>query len=277
MRSVTKSVVALAVLVAHSQGKIKSLDHPIFEFFPEHARYAQGEKKNITLRHVLTMTAGLEWDEQISYADPKNSDREMNDSANAIEYVLSRPLVKDPGTVFNYSGGMTQLLAAVIKRSTGMEVDQFTAKYLFSPLGISDHRWVRIVDGQPSAASGLRLRSRDMAKIGLMLMNNGRWNGKRIIPAKLVRDALKPHARAPFPVPGGHVDYGYQIWLPTQTVGGRKHSWAEFEGNGGQIVILDNTNGILVAVTAGNYNQRDIAKSSADIFLDIVLPAIKRR
>ena len=277
MRSVTKSIVALAVLKAHSQGKIKSLDQPIFDFFPEYVKHADGQTETITLKHVLTMTSGLDWNEKLSYADPKNSEREMDDSSDPIAYVFSRRLVDKPGSVFNYSGGMTQLLAAVIEKTTGMDVDAFAERHLFTPLGITEYKWVKMESGDPSAASGLRLRSRDMAKLGLLLMNSGRWNGNQILPTGLAREALVPHARAPYNVPGGHVDYGYQIWLPTQTVGRTKLSWAEFEGNGGQIVVMDKTRGILVAVTAGNYNKRDLAKNSADIYSDIVLPALTRR
>lgn len=276
LRSVTKTVVGIAVLHAHSQGKIRTLDQPVFDFFPEYAKHAEGDKKNITIRHLLTMTAGLEWDEQITYADPKNSEIQMNRSNNPNEYVLAQKIANKPGSVFNYSGGCTQLLAEIVRKVSGLHVDEYTAKHIFSPLGITKFNWVRLQAGLPAAASGLRLRSRDMAKLGLMVMNNGKWKGKNVIPPGLARKAIEPYARAPIKVPGGHVDYGYQIWLPTQTVGRNKLSWAEFEGNGGQIVIMDKTRGIIVAVTAGNYNQRDLVKSSADIYLDIVLPALTK-
>ena len=88
MRSVTKSIVAAAVLIANSQGKIKSLDDPIFSYFPEYSKYAEGDKKNITVKQVLSMTSGLEWDEKISYADPKNSEIQMNSASDAIDFVL---------------------------------------------------------------------------------------------------------------------------------------------------------------------------------------------
>lgn len=277
MRSVTKSIVAVAVLIAHSQGKIKSLDQPIFDFFPEFSRYADADKKNITVKHVLTMTAGLEWNEGISYADPKNSEIQMNKSADPIGYALSQKLVAEPGTVFNYSGGMTQVLAAIIKKSTGMDVDMFTEKHLFAPLRITKYKWVKTNSGDPSAASGLRLRSLDMAKIGMMMLNMGKWNGRRIIPKRLAEEALKAHIRVPVNNPGGDVDYGFQIWLPNYKSNGVSISVAEFEGNGGQFVVIDRKNNILVAITAGNYNQRELKKGSYDIYPDIIFPAIYER
>ena len=276
MRSVTKSVVAIAVLKALSQRKIKSLDQPIFEIFPEYSRHFDGHKKRITIKHLLTMTAGLKWNEDVPGTDPENSEIQMNRSSNPIDYVFSRPSETEPGRVFRYAGGCTQLLAEIVRVKTGQPIDVYAAEHIFRPLGITYFKWVRESNGYPSAASGLRLRSRDISKIGQTMMNDGKWKGKRILPEHLVREAFRPHIRAPFPVPDGHVDYGYQIWLPTQIVNGVQVSTAEFEGNGGQIVIFDKTNGLMVAVTAGNYNRRDQAKNSADLFLEIILPAIIR-
>ncbi|HSI87654.1 MAG TPA: serine hydrolase [Pyrinomonadaceae bacterium] len=280
MRSVTKSVVAAAVLIARAQGKIRSMDDPIFDYFPEYSKYAEGDKKNITIKHVLSMTAGLEWDEKISYADPKNSEIQMNTALDAIDFILKQKLVDKPGTVFNYSGGCSQLLVALIKKTTGMEADLFTEKHLFAPLGIAKYKWVKTKSGDPSAASGLRLRSRDMAKIGLLLMNRGQWNGKRIIPARLADEATKVYARVDAPEgnePGLEITYGFQIWQPSFPFEGEQISLQEFNGNGGQTVQIDRKYGILVAVTAGNYNVRVTKNASVDIYSEIILPALLDR
>ncbi len=280
MRSVTKSVVAAAVLIAHSQRKIKSLDQPIFEFFPEYSKYAEGDKKNITIKHVLSMTSGLAWNERISYADPTNSEIQMNNALDSIEYVLSQKLLEKPGTVFNYSGGMTQVLASLIKKSTGMDADVFTEKHLFAPMGITKYKWVKTKSGDPSAASGLRLRSRDMAKIGVMMMNKGKWNGARIIPAKLVEEAMTEHIKLELQgetKEGDRESYGYQVWLPSFLLNGERVMLTEFAGNGGQKVQIDIANRLMVVVTAGNYNKRDLKKSSGHIYEDIVFPALLDR
>ncbi|MCA1589507.1 MAG: beta-lactamase family protein [Acidobacteria bacterium] len=280
MRSVTKSVVAAAVLIAHSQGKIKSLDKPIFEFFPEYSRYAEGDKKNITVRHALSMSAGLDWNERISYADPANSEIQMERAANPFEYVLSQKLVEKPGTVFNYSGGLSQLLAEIVKRTTGSDIAVFTEKSLFGPLGISKFKWVRMRNGPPAAASGLRMRSRDMAKVGLLLVNKGRWNGKQIIPEKLVDEAMAEHVKVE---PEGNtkegdmLSYGYQVWRPSFLLNGDRILLIEFSGNGGQKVQMDRANQLMVVVTAGNYNKRGLKKSSFHIYGDIVYPALLDR
>ena len=279
VRSVTKSIVGIAVLIADSQGKIKSLDEPIFSFFPEYKDHATGDKKKITVKHVLSMTSGLEWNEEIPYTDPTNSEIQMNNSLNAVEFVLSRQLVEKPGLVFNYSGGMAQLLAALIKKSTGMDADLYTEKHLFQPLGIEKYKWVKTKSGDPSAASGLRLRSRDIGKIALVLMNNGKWNGKVIIPKKLVEAATTEHAKVDLKdaEEGDRMGYGYQIWKFSFLIGDEPVSLIEFTGNGGQQVEIDLKNQLVVVVTAGNYDKYDLKKGSWDIYPDIVYPALLDR
>lgn len=276
MRSVTKSIVAAAVLAAHAQGKIKSLDDSIFDYFPEYSKYAEGDKKAITIKHVLSMTAGLEWDEKISYADPKNSEIQMNNAADAIDFVLKQKLADKPGTVFNYSGGSTQLLVGLIKKATGVEADIFTEKYLFAPLGITQYKWVKTKSGDPSGASGLRLRSRDMAKIGLMMVQRGKWNGKRIIPERLIDSAFSEHINV---AKEGNFELGYglQIWLPSVDIGGTRVSLKEFNGNGGQFVMIDQNNGLMIAGTAGNYNNRGPLKTGQDFVEEFVYPALLNR
>ncbi|MBK6750067.1 MAG: serine hydrolase [Acidobacteria bacterium] len=276
IRSVTKSVVALAVLIAHSQGKIKDLDQPIFDFFPEYASYAEGEKKNITIRHALTMTPGLEWNEGFAYSNPANTAFQMNNAPNTIEFVLSRKLVNKPGATFEYNGGTTQLLAAILKKATGSDIENFTAKHLLTPLGITKYEWASL-QGQPDADSGLRLRSRDMAKIGSLVMNYGKWKGKQIIPAKLIDDATRPSIKVSEEADGWKTHYGYQIWLQSFTDAGKEYSVIELTGNGGQKIMIDKKNDLIVVVTAGTYDSKGLKKYSFDILLDIAYPSVTDR
>ncbi len=223
------------------------------------------------------MTAGFEWNEDIPYSDPKNSEIRMDRSPNAVEFVLSQPLVNTPGDKYNYSGGCSQVLAAIIERVTKMSVDKFTEQHLFKPLGIEKYTWVNNSDGKPSAASGLRMRSRDMAKFGLLLLNNGIWNGKQIIPTHLVTQTLISQISAPYAdsvVP--FVGYSNQFWIYTENIKGKLVNYVQAQGNGGQIIHINKRSGVVLIVTAGNYNRRDLRKSSFDIFPDFIYPAIKR-
>ncbi|WP_324229443.1 alpha/beta fold hydrolase [Lacibacter sp.] len=276
-RSVSKSFVGTAIMIALNQGKIKSLEQRVFDLFPEYAKYDTGMKKQITIQHLLNMSAGLEWNENIPYTDPKNSEIVMNNSTDAIDFVLSQTMIDEPGKKFNYSGGCSQVLAAIAERATGMPVDKFLASYLFKPLGIEKYTWFKIADGKPSAASGLRLRSRDMAKYGLMYMNDGKWNGKQIVSSSIVTQTLKSQITTPDTYPGvPQIGYSNQFWIITEVNKADTITYAQCQGNGGQLIIHDKKHNLLLIVTAGNYNRWDLRKSSFDIYTDFVYPAIMK-
>jgi len=274
VRSITKSVVGTAILIAHAQGKIKTLNQRVFDFFPEYAKHDAGMKKQITVQHLLNMNAGLEWDEEISYLDPLNSEISMNNSPDAIEFVLSQKVVDTPGTKYNYSGGCTQVLAEIVAKATGIPVDKFIEQYLFKPLVIEKYAWVKTRSGNPSGASGLRMRSRDMAKFGLLFLNNGTWNGQQIIPADLVSQTLESQVSTPYAdlLIAPHVGYSNQFWIPTEISKGKPIKFVRCQGNGGQLITIDRSTGIVAVVTSGNYNK-SLRKSAFDIYIDFIYPA----
>jgi CubicO group peptidase (beta-lactamase class C family) len=276
---VTKSVVALAFLHAVTNGKIKNLDEPVGDIFPAHKALLDGDKKSITIRHLLTMSAGLEWDEDISYADPKNSERLLDQAKDPVAFVLGQKLVTKPGAAFRYNGGLTQILAEIVERKTGVGIEEYVVKNLFTPLGITKYEWAKLENGDPSAASGLRLRTRDMAKLGLLVWQEGKWQGKRLIGASLVRDAVKSHISLPIP-PGNtrlaELGYGYQMWVRVFRSAAVPLTVTDFNGNGGQIVSMDREHDLMTVVTAGNYNQR-VKNSSGAIYPDLIFPALIRK
>jgi len=172
VRSISKSVVSACIGIAIDQHLIADIDQPVFSFFPEYSKYNTGEKKNITIRHLLTMSSGLSWDEE-NKDESKNCESIMERSSNPIAFILNRPIAAAPGTTWNYNSGGTQLLAAIIKKVSGENIDEFATKNLFIPLQISNHQWVKMDGGDPAAASGLRLRSRDLLKFGMLYSNHG--------------------------------------------------------------------------------------------------------
>jgi len=174
LRSVTKSVVSALVGIAHAEGAIKSLDQPVIEWFPEYPELNTAERRRVTLAHVLAMTSGLEWNEEVPYNDPRNDEIRMTRDAQPLRYVLSRPFADDPGTEFNYNGGLAQVMAAVVERATGTPIEDYAHTKLFQPLGIDTVEWLGDLAGMPAAASGLRLRGRDLAKFGSLYLHDGR-------------------------------------------------------------------------------------------------------
>jgi CubicO group peptidase (beta-lactamase class C family) len=184
IQSISKSIVSACVGIALGQGKIKSIDQKIFEFFPEYIAHGTGVKAEITIKDLLTMTSGLQWNED-NYNDPANNEHQMYIDHDPVGYVLRQPLAKAPGKTFNYNGGATLVLAAILQKATGKSIDAFAKEYLFTPLDISNFEWTTCDNSDVvDAFSGLYLKSRDLLKFGLLYMNDGKWNAKQIIPER---------------------------------------------------------------------------------------------
>ena len=175
------------------------------------------ERRRVTLAHVLGMTSGLEWNEEIPYTDPRNDEIRMTREAEPLRYALSRRFAHEPGTEFTYNGGSTQVLAAVVSRATKTTLRNYIRSVLFEPLGITDFEWLGDLAGMPSAASGLRLRPRDLAKFGSLYLHGGRWNGKQVIPAGWVERSTRRHFRfRPRTGPDAGGEFGYSVLLVVQ-------------------------------------------------------------
>ncbi|HTL29256.1 MAG TPA: serine hydrolase, partial [Tepidisphaeraceae bacterium] len=207
LHSATKSVNSLIIGIAIDQGLIKSVDEKIASFFPEYANLfaADAGKAAISIKDCLSMTAGLSWNESLPYADPRNDHVAMNNTSDPIRYVLQRPLATKPGTHFLYNSGISIVLGEIIHKASGLRADEFARKYLFAPLGIRDFYWQRYPNQVVQAGGGLSLRPRDMARIGLLMLNDGRWRGKQIVSEPWVRESIRQEAP--------DLPYGYQWWL----------------------------------------------------------------
>jgi CubicO group peptidase (beta-lactamase class C family) len=270
MRSVSKSVVSAAIGIAIDQGLLKDVDQNIFDFFPEYQHFRNEGREALTLKHFLTMTSGLQWNEEVPYDNPENSEIQMINSDDGIAFVLSRKLTAAPGTVWQYNGGTTEVLAATVQRVSGMNIHDFTKKYLFQPLNITKTGWtISPSTNMPSGASGLRLLPKDMVKFGRLYLNDGKWEGKQVIPAQWVDDSLHPWVSRP---DGGA--YGYQFWIFDYTIGAKQFSIPAAVGNGDQRIFIDRTNDLLVVTTAGNYDKWNIPKNASVMLKEILTATV---
>ena len=266
----TKSVVGLLYGIALSEGAVPPLDTPLLDLFPEYADLRDGSKREeITVEHALTMQMGTEWDENLPYTDPRNSEIAMELAEDRYRFVLDRPMVTDPGTTWTYNGGAVALIAKLIADGTGQDIDTFAQTRLFDPLGLEDHEWVRGQDGVPSAASGLRLTARDLAKLGVMIAQNGVYNGKEVVPASWLETSFRAAASIQ---PG--FDYGF-LWYLTKGPNGDPILIAL--GNGGQRLTVQPAAGFVVATFAGNYNDPDAWQTSVRVLLDFAVPEVVKR
>lgn len=271
VRSITKSVVGLLVGVAVEEGKIKSLDAPVLDYFPEYADLQTPERRRVTLRHLLTMTSGLHWDEETyTYADPRNSEIAMDMAADPYRYVLSQPFDAEPGQRFKYSGGDVAVMAAVLARATKTPLDQYAEAKLFKPLGITNVAWHKDGKGTPFAASGLRLTPRELALIGRLVLQKGRWNGRQVLPARWVAEATSQKTPVE-PDPKCGTGYGYFIWIFKGCQLDPPVPWAAGVGLGGQRLVMAPSEDAVVVLTTGNYFSRQ----QGPIAMEVITGALR--
>ncbi len=275
-RSITKSIISACVGIAVTKGLIKNIDAPIYPYFEQkYQNKFDDKKKKITIRHLLTMTSGLKWNEDISYRDPRNTELRMDMSSDPIDFILGRPMVAESGKIWNYNGGNTQLLAEIIKSVSGLTIDKFAKKELFEPLGINQYEWITLTDNMPAAASGLRLRSRDLLKIGMLYANNGLWNKKLLISPEWIDLSLNVEITRPS-TKEKNAGYGFQIWTSEETINGKTIKIQEAKGNGGQRIFFCKSLNLLVVITAGNYNNWEIKNDSKALLINHIIPAINK-
>jgi len=280
LRSVSKSIVGLLYGVALADGRVPSPETPLFASFPEYADLASDPARNRwTIQHVLTMTMGTDWDElSVPYSDPTNSEIAMDRAPDRYRFVLGGPVVMDPSKRWIYNGGATALLARIIAKSTGESLQVFAREALFDPLGIGPTEWFTDRSGEAIATSGLRMTPRDLARVGLMMLNGGIWSNRRVVPEEWIERSTSPMV---------DVDeirqYGYHWYLGkfafTVATGPRwdrsqlERFWGAM-GNGGQRLFVFPGLDLVVAITAGNYDTPDQWVPPTRVIREVVLPAI---
>ena len=274
VRSISKSVVSACIGIAIKQKKIKSIDDPIFNYLPDYIQYKTELNSKITIRNLLTMSSGIKWDEDSPYTVTKNDETQMENSSDPVAYPLSLPMAEKPGTVWKYNSGGVQVLAHIIKNVSGYDVDEFARHFLFDSLGIKDSQWIKIHNKVPAAASGLRLRSRDIAKFGLVYLNKGKYNHVQVIPKKWVDQSFETSIlRDTTTKTRG---YGYLFWTQCDTINQKPHRIISARGNGGQRIFFDVKSKLIVVITAGNYNNDNNVVNSGQVALDkYILPAVE--
>jgi CubicO group peptidase (beta-lactamase class C family) len=253
LRSVSKSVVGLLYGIALAEGRVPDLDTPVLSLFPAYADLAQDpRRRGILVSHLLAMTMGLDWNEDLPYTDPRNSEIAMERSADRYRYVLSQPIVSAPGEKWRYCGGATALLGHLIARGSGMPLLDYAREKLLRPLSIEQAEWTPGTNGEAAAASGLRLRATDLARLGQLVLQDGEWAGRRVVPQAWMQALRTPRAEA---FEGVH--YGYH-WYLARRRDGTLASMAF--GLGGQRLVVVPALDLVYVIYMGNYNRPDQLK-----------------
>lgn len=245
--SVTKSITSLVMGIARSEGHLPELATPILEIFPEYdsVQFPAG-KGGITLEHVLQMRTGLEWDElSTNYTAGGNPTLALSVSSDWIKFVLDLPLADEPGSHFVYNSGVSMLMAGTLANRLHTTAEAYAADRLFGPLGITDWQWDQGPGELTNSGWGLHLLPRDMAAIGQLVLDQGRWEGQQVVPAAWLDASDEPSTRFT-----DGTGYGYQWWLDRPD-GGRQPMAAW--GWGGQFIVVIPSLDMVMITTAENY------------------------
>jgi hypothetical protein len=265
MQSVSKTTSSIILGIAITRGDFKaSLDTPLLKYFDvAKVKNVDDRKRRITLRHVLTMTTGLDWNEEVAYDDPKNDSSLMEAANDWVQYVIDRPMAQEPGKVFNYSSGVSELLAHIFEKETGQDIEQYGARNLFAPLGI-EHFWKRTPLGVVDTEGGLFLKNSDLAKIGYLYLNGGMWDGKQIVSKEWVRQSLAPSTDAE-----EGFKYGFKWWLLSRT-DRSAYVWMARGFGGQRLMVFPQED--MIAVFTGWEILKDEAKDRD--LMNRILPAV---
>jgi CubicO group peptidase (beta-lactamase class C family) len=209
LRSVTKSVVSMLTGIAMDQGGISSLDLTLGELLTQDLGIPSAAQAPISLRHLLTMSGGFQWDE--------SGVAEYNDwrrSGDFVQYLLDRPVVSEPGTAFTYNSAAVHLLSLLVERSMGASLILFANVGLFQPLGITRGQWEGMIDGTVNGGAGLDLRPLDLARLGQLYLQRGRSGGRTVVRGDWVDLTTEPAYDWSRRVgPAGGITYGHLWWV----------------------------------------------------------------
>ncbi|MHA2109228.1 MAG: serine hydrolase domain-containing protein [Candidatus Hodarchaeales archaeon] len=260
--SCTKSFTSALIGIAIQEGYIEGINTSVLDFFPSYTFTNIDERKqNMTIYHLLTMTAGLEWNEA-DYNDPQNPLYLMWDSTDWVQYVLDLKMVDDPGQTFSYNSGASHILSAIISYSTGMSTSEYAETRLFSPLGIEEYYWPTDPQGVPKGGEGLELTPRELAKLGQLYLNNGTWKDQQIVPKDWVSNSTQYSLNPPT---SNYYGYGFQWWIHP---GGIFSAW----GYAHQRVIV--VPEYQVVATFTSYMPTISGDPAASLVNEYILPAI---
>ena len=279
LRSCSKSIIGLLYGIALQQGKVPPPEARLFSAFPEYADLAdKDDRDRLTIQHVLTMTMGTDWDESsLPYSDPRNSETAMDNAPDRYRYILERRVVDTPGVRWTYCGGATALLARMVAKGSGRTLLEFARENLFDPLGMGPTQWTTGRDGEPFAASGARMSVRDLARIGVMMLQSGKQGERTVVPADWMARCISPAVSA-----DEVRRYGYQ-WFLLDIAFGKPKGWAvgrlerlwTAQGEGGQRLFIIPALQLVIAITAGNYLKDDQWIPPTRILREVVLGSLR--
>lgn len=247
LASANKSITSIITGLALTKGN-RTVTTPLSQLLPRYQAQFTGTKTGITVAHALTMTMGFQWDEWAG--------RDLIDmwaTADIGAYAMAKPMAAAPGAQWIYNSAGPNLLLAAMETATGVGMAAFAKENLFAPLGIEDYRWGTQPNGLQEGSAKMFMRPRDMAKLGLVFLKGGVWQGRQVVPAAWVAESTRLHLSAK---PKSPNDYGYLWWVRKLTTPkGAVVDYYQAEGDGGQYIVVLPAQDMVVVATGGNYGD----------------------
>ena len=276
LQSVTKSITSILFGIALDSNENYNVDIKAMPLLTGYdTDFLDKRKQNISIEDLLTMRSGLKWNEETDHNDNTNDCFLLESSDNWIEYVLSKPMDTLPGTRFVDNGGATVLLGKINRTITGKRIDDWAKEKLFEPLGITDYYWKETPDGEIDTEGGLYLKAEDLAKIGSLFLNKGKWNGKQIVSESWVTTSTSPLLKNVKPQWRSVTGYGYQWWIPEYTDNGKTSIYSA-NGYGGQYLMIAPEHNLIIVFNGWNINDEP-EKSTYRALQDRIIPALKKK
>ena len=274
-QSVTKSFASALIGIAIDKDFIESTDNKFYDFFQNYSSFDNWDesKNQITLKNVLTMRHGWDWDEWTHpYSDSRNNLGEIyRNHPDHVKGLLDLPMETTPGSTYAYSTIASVALGAAVENSSGLQLEDFADQFLFEPMEITSHIWDFTPVGRAHTGGGLWISSRDMAKFGQLYLNGGVWNGQQLISNQWIEISTQDHVNLNY----GHSDnYGYQWWDKTFNLSdGRSIYTYSAQGNGGQFIYIVPELNSVVVFTGSSYNSPNMYQA-VTLMRQFVLPSI---
>ena len=271
LQSVSKSVMSALIGIAIARGELPGTESTLGELLP-HRHFADAAVKDVLLEHLLTMTAGIDWEEDVSYFSLENDATAAEAMDDWVGYLLSKPMTIEQGTFFDYNSAASQALSEILATATGVPTDAYAKQHLFDPIGIHDYHWNSAPEGHANASHGLFLSAPDLARFAWLFAQNGQWQGKQIIPADWVTRSSNSWIPVYPDQPDG-LGYGYQWWVYRhKTESGPKMygGW----GWGGQFPLIVPELDLIAVFTGWNIREDADYAYAFDLFYDRIVSSI---
>ena len=267
VHSITKSVTSALIGIALKKGYFDSVDQKLIDFFPEYVTDDLDPRiKEISLKHMLTMSAGFSWNDRGPVM------RDFFTSEDWAKFTIQLPIVTKPGDKFNYNSSISHLLSIILTKSTKTSTLDFAKKNLFEPLGIQSEFWWQDPQGYHIGGFGLGSSARDLARFGFLYLNNGYWDGQSIVPEQWVRQSTEQQIQALSHPMYGAFGYGYNWWVKQVDGCSSFRAW----GRRGQYVVVIPELDLVIVVTSNPELPHPPTSIHYNPLFDLVAASVQR-